>query len=97
MARSLQRWTALIVVGGIGCVDIGSYKPRAIGPGEAVAKPGGLDALRFECWEREADCESDAAHRCGSHRGRGFRIVGREELASDAGRKLIVLDVQCTP
>jgi len=96
MARSVQRRLALIVlVESASCV---AYEPRSVTTSEQVGKPGG-DALRFECWETETDCQSDAAHRCGSYKGtpRGFRIVGREELASDGGRKLIVLDVQCTP
>jgi hypothetical protein len=96
MARPLQRWVALIALSLVGCQK--QYEPQSFfHNGTTPTQPG--QQLRFECWEDESDCETDASHRCGTFKGspRGFKIVGRSEHASDGGRKLIVLDVQCTP
>ena len=90
MARSVQLGV-VVVVAILGCVSL-DREPRSY----STHSPRGT--LRFECWETEADCESDATNRCGSGKmgPRGFRIVGRQELSSDGGRKLIMLDVECT-
>lgn len=76
----------------VGCLG-DAYKPRAI------HDTTGSGGLRFQCWDSDRDCQTDAVHRCGSYKGRprGIEILDRRELVDAHGRKLIVLDVQCTP
>jgi len=81
---------ALIGVLSLGCIQLGAYQPRAIHD----TTTGGA-AMRFECWDTDRDCQSDAVHRCGGGYLRGIKIVDRRELVDANGRKLIVMDVKC--